>query len=85
VQQPASLRAVWLSGNVHGKPVCYSSSDSCIARDLNTLVKKEQVVSSENLTTLFVVVSKYGLKEWGTTYESLSDFVVCLDCLPMVH
>jgi hypothetical protein len=34
------------------------------------------VVDSENLTTLFVVVSKYAVKDWETTYETLCEFVV---------
>jgi hypothetical protein len=35
-----------------------------------------KVLDSENLTTLFVVVSKFGVKDWETTYEKLCDFVV---------
>jgi V-type H+-transporting ATPase subunit C len=52
------------------------STGSLAVRDLKTIVKKEQVISSENLTTLFVVVSRFSLKEWETSYESLCDFVV---------
>lgn len=40
------------------------------------MVKPTQVVDSENLTTLFVVVSKFNVKEFETTYETLSNFVV---------
>lgn len=35
-----------------------------------------QVLDSENLMTLFVVVSKFGVKDWEATYEKLCDFVV---------
>ena len=45
-------------------------------RDISTLVKPQHLVESENLTTLFVVVSKFGLQEWQQTYEKLSNFVV---------
>lgn len=49
-------------------------------RDISTLVKPQQVVDSENLCTLFVVVSKYGVKEWESCYEKLCDFVVSSSC-----
>ncbi|KAJ7524212.1 hypothetical protein O6H91_18G082800 [Diphasiastrum complanatum] len=49
---------------------------SMAVRELSTLVKSEDVISSEHLTTLLVVVSKYSQKEWITSYETLSDFVV---------
>lgn len=34
------------------------------------------MVDSENLTTLFVVVGKYSVKDWESCYETLADFVV---------
>lgn len=49
---------------------------SLAVRDISAVVKPEQVLDSENLTTLFVVVSKFGVKDWEATYESLCDFVV---------
>jgi hypothetical protein len=49
---------------------------SLAVRDIATLVKPQDVVDSENLMTLFVVVSKFGLKEWESSYEKLSNFVV---------
>lgn len=49
---------------------------SLAVRDISTVVKPEQVLDSENLTTLFVVVSKFGVKDWEATYENLCDFVV---------
>jgi hypothetical protein len=33
-------------------------------------------VDSENLVTLFVVVSKFAQTEWWQSYEKLSNFVV---------
>ncbi|KAF5835347.1 vacuolar H+ ATPase V1 sector, subunit C [Dunaliella salina] len=45
-------------------------------RDISSLVKPQHLVDSENLYTLFVVVSKYALPEWWQMYEKLSNFVV---------
>jgi len=45
-------------------------------RDISSLVKPQHLVDSENLSTLFVVVSKYALPEWWQLYEKLSNFVV---------
>jgi V-type H+-transporting ATPase subunit C len=49
---------------------------SLAVRDISNLVKPGQLVDSENLTTLFVVVGKYSVKDWETCYEKLADFVV---------
>eukprot|EP00878_Enallax_costatus_P006736 GHUV01007062.1.p1 GENE.GHUV01007062.1~~GHUV01007062.1.p1 ORF type:complete len:354 (+),score=90.62 GHUV01007062.1:158-1219(+) len=49
---------------------------SLAVRDISAVVKPNQVIDSENLCTLFVVVSKYGVKEWETCYEKLCEFVV---------
>lgn len=49
---------------------------SLAVRDISTVVKPQHLVDSENLTTLFVVVSKYSIKEWESCYEKLCDFVV---------
>ena len=46
-------------------------------RDLAGLVHKDNVVATENLVTVFVVVPKQSRAEWLTSYEQLSDFVVC--------
>ncbi|KAK2891494.1 V-type proton ATPase subunit C 1-B-like [Channa argus] len=45
-------------------------------RSLNTFVKKEDLVISEYLTTLLVVVTQASYLQWEGTYESLSEFVV---------
>lgn len=52
------------------------AAGSIAVRDVSTMVKPQQVVDSENLATLFVVVSKFNLKEWESTYERLSNYVV---------
>ncbi|KAK2826396.1 hypothetical protein Q5P01_020610 [Channa striata] len=45
-------------------------------RSLNNIVKKEDLVMSEYLTTLLVVVTQASFLQWEGTYESLSEFVV---------
>ncbi|MEW5315743.1 MAG: hypothetical protein WDW38_007149 [Sanguina aurantia] len=49
---------------------------SLAVRDINTVVKQDQVVDSENLVSLFVIVSKHSVKEWEGCYETLSSYVV---------
>lgn len=49
-------------------------------RDISTVVKKQQVVESENLCTLFVVVSKFALRDWETSYESMCNYIVGSGC-----
>ncbi|XP_030575464.1 V-type proton ATPase subunit C 1-B [Archocentrus centrarchus] len=43
---------------------------------LNDVVRKEDLVVSEYLTTLLVVVARGSYLQWERTYESLSEFVV---------
>uniref|UniRef100_A0A7S0RL04 V-type proton ATPase subunit C n=1 Tax=Chlamydomonas leiostraca TaxID=1034604 RepID=A0A7S0RL04_9CHLO len=49
---------------------------SLSVRDISSLVKPQHMVDSENLTTMFVVVSKFALQEWEAQYEKLTNFVV---------
>lgn len=49
---------------------------SLAVRDLSSLVNQRQLVDTENLTTLMVVVSKTARSEWLSQYEALSEFVV---------
>eukprot|EP00798_Chlamydomonas_sp_ICE-L_P023180 gene23180-30392_t len=49
---------------------------SLAVRDVSSLVKADSVVDSENLTTLFVIVAKYGVKEWEQAYETMCNFIV---------
>jgi len=45
-------------------------------RDLSDIVKAADVVDSEHLTTLFVIIPKHSEKDWESSYETLSQFVV---------
>lgn len=56
--------------------VARKASGSLAVRDIGRLVKPQHVVDSENMTTVFVVVSRHGLKEWESSYETLCNFVV---------
>eukprot|EP00897_Mesotaenium_endlicherianum_P000750 jgi/Mesen1/10676/ME000009S10467 len=49
---------------------------SMAVRDLSDVVKQEDVVESEHLTTLLVIVSKFVEKDWLSSYETLSTMVV---------
>jgi len=49
---------------------------SLAVRDISGLVQPGQLVDSENLGTLFVVVGKYSVKDWEACYQGLADFVV---------
>ncbi|CAA6660016.1 unnamed protein product [Spirodela intermedia] len=51
-------------------------SGSLAVRDVSNLVKPEDIITSEHLVTLLAVVSKYSQKEWLSTYETLTTFVV---------
>mmetsp|Transcript_35005 Transcript_35005/g.62952 ORF Transcript_35005/g.62952 Transcript_35005/m.62952 type:complete len:369 (-) Transcript_35005:266-1372(-) len=56
--------------------VVRKATGSLSVRDISTTVKPDQVVNSENLVSLFCVISKFSLKEWETSYETMSKFVV---------
>jgi len=49
---------------------------SLAVRDLSGVVSPDQLVNTENLTTLVAVVPKASRSEWLTSYELLTDFVV---------
>ncbi|XP_057527768.1 V-type proton ATPase subunit C [Amaranthus tricolor] len=51
-------------------------SGSLAVRDLSDLVKPEDIISSEHLVTLLAVVSKFSQKDWLSSYETLTDYVV---------
>ena len=48
------------------------------------VVKPEDIVDTENLTTLFAVVNKANKRSWYEQYETLCHFVVScgLGCVP---
>lgn len=50
---------------------------SMAVRDLSSHVKPDDIINTEHLITLLVVVSKYSQKDWLASYETLSNFVVC--------
>lgn len=58
---------------------------SLAVRDIAGLVGPQHLVESENLTSLFVVVSKFGVKEWEAAYEGLADFVVPRSSAPVAE
>ncbi|CAM0955221.1 unnamed protein product [Alopecurus aequalis] len=45
-------------------------------RDLSNLVKPEDIITSEHLATLLVLVPRYSQTEWLSCYEFLDTFVV---------
>ncbi|RDX97330.1 V-type proton ATPase subunit C, partial [Mucuna pruriens] len=51
-------------------------SGSLAVRDLSNLVKSEDIITSEHLTTLLAIVSKYSQKDWLSSYETLTNYVV---------
>ncbi|KAI4366954.1 hypothetical protein MLD38_022751 [Melastoma candidum] len=51
-------------------------SGSLAVRDLSNLVKPEDIVMSENLMTLLAIVPKYSQKNWLSSYETLTNYVV---------
>ena len=55
---------------------------SLAVRDLSNLVKPEDIVTSENLTTLLAIVSKYSQKDWLSSYETLTNYVVSSTMFP---
>lgn len=51
-------------------------SGSLAVRDLSNLVKPEDIITSEHLVTLLAVVPKYSQKDWLSSYETLTTYVV---------
>ncbi|KAL2515026.1 V-type proton ATPase subunit C [Forsythia ovata] len=49
---------------------------SLAVRDLSNLVKPNDVITSGHLTTLIVIVPNYSRKDWLSSYETLTTFVV---------
>ncbi|KAL2482636.1 V-type proton ATPase subunit C [Forsythia ovata] len=49
---------------------------SLAVRDLSNLVKPQDIITSEHLTTLLAIVSKYSQKDWLSSYEGLTSYVV---------
>lgn len=51
---------------------------SLAVRDISNLVKPEDIITSEHLATLLVIIPKYSQKEWLSSYETLTSYVVSL-------
>ncbi|ERN06184.1 hypothetical protein AMTRI_Chr06g192430 [Amborella trichopoda] len=51
-------------------------SGSLAVRDLSDIVKPEDIITSEHLVTLLAIVPKYSQKDWLSSYETLTTFVV---------
>lgn len=51
-------------------------SGSLAVRDLSNLVKPEDIITSEHLTTLLAIIPKYSQKDWLSSYETLTSYVV---------
>ncbi|KAI3463575.1 hypothetical protein Pfo_020240 [Paulownia fortunei] len=49
---------------------------SLAVRDLSNLVKPQDIINSEHLTTLLAIVPKYSQKDWLSSYETLTTYVV---------
>ncbi|XAR67855.1 hypothetical protein NMG60_11002782 [Bertholletia excelsa] len=51
-------------------------SGSLAVRDLSNLVKPQDIITSEHLATLLAVIPKYSQKDWLSSYETLTTYVV---------
>ncbi|PKA55885.1 V-type proton ATPase subunit C [Apostasia shenzhenica] len=49
---------------------------SLAVRDLSNLVKPEDIITSEHLVTLLAIIPKYSEKDWLSSYETLTTYVV---------
>jgi len=49
---------------------------SLAVRDLSNLVKPQDIISSEHLETLLAIVPKYSERDWLSSYETLTTYVV---------
>ncbi|XP_020599282.1 V-type proton ATPase subunit C [Phalaenopsis equestris] len=49
---------------------------SLAVRDLSNIVKAEDIITSEHLVTLLTIVPKYSQKDWLSSYETLTTYVV---------
>nr|DAD38788.1 TPA_asm: hypothetical protein HUJ06_013110 [Nelumbo nucifera] len=49
---------------------------SLAVRDLSNLAKPEDIITTEHLVTLLAIVPKYSQKDWLSSYEKLTNYVV---------
>ncbi|CAL5333168.1 unnamed protein product [Camellia sinensis] len=45
--------------------------------DLSNLVKPQDIIITEHLTTLLAIVPKYSQKDWLSSYKTLTAYVNC--------
>ncbi|KAB2055935.1 hypothetical protein ES319_A11G070800v1 [Gossypium barbadense] len=64
--------------NVRGQlnAINRKQSGSLAVRDLSNIVKPEDIITSEHLVTLLAVIPKYSQKDWLSSYETLTTYVV---------
>ncbi|XP_022739451.1 V-type proton ATPase subunit C-like [Durio zibethinus] len=64
--------------NVRGQlnAINRKQSGSLAVRDLSNLVKPEDIITSEHLVTLLAIIPKYSQKDWLSSYETLTSYVV---------
>lgn len=62
--------------------IARKQTGSLAVRDLGALVAEKDVVSTENLVTVFVVVPRHVKKDWLASYENLTEYVVRSRSLP---
>jgi len=58
--------------------IARKQTGSLAVRDLSTIISEKDVINTENLLTLFVVVPRHVKKEWLATYESITEYIVRL-------
>lgn len=52
------------------------TTGSLAVRDLSGIVKPEHIFVSDYMTTVLVVISKFGVKDFMSNYEKMSEFVL---------
>lgn len=56
--------------------VSRKQTGSLAVKDLGTIVSEKDVINTENLITLFVVVPRHQKKEWLSCYEGITEYIV---------
>ncbi|EFJ44420.1 vacuolar ATP synthase, subunit C [Volvox carteri f. nagariensis] len=56
--------------------VTRKAQGSLAVRDVATVVKPHHIIDTEHLATVFVVVSKFALRDWEDSYTKMANFVV---------
>jgi V-type H+-transporting ATPase subunit C len=58
---------------------------SLATKDLSSVIPKEAVVSTENITTVVVTVPNHGINDFKLTYEKWCEMVVPRSALQLAH